>query len=305
MSQPRDLEVPAHIWELEAEAIAIMREATAQLQKVGLLFSGGKDSIVMAHLARLAFGPGPMKIPLVHIDTGHNFPEVLTFRDDIAHKMDFDLVVGHVQDDLDSGRAPQPKDSLNSRNRIQSVTLNRILREKSFDGVFGGGRRDEEKARAKERVFSLRDSTGGWNPEKQRPEIWDVYNLAHQSAEHFRIFPLSDWTELDVWLYIHATGIQVPSLYFSHQRDVFAHQGVLYADNPFVSLDLRKNTKVRQVRFRTVGDMSCTAAFPSEATTAAEIIGEIRTSDISERGLRMDDRFSEVAMEERKREGYF
>jgi sulfate adenylyltransferase subunit 2 len=291
--------------ELEWEAVTVLRECPSIGSRGALLFSGGKDSIAVAMLARMAFSPGRCPWPLLHIDTGHNFPETIAFRDQFALEMGFDLVVRQVQDTIDEGRAVEEAGPQPSRNAIQSVTLRDALEELRLDFVLGGARRDEEKARAKERFFSHRDSYGAWQPKKQRPEPWDLYNLRKKHGEHFRVFPISNWTEEDVYCFALRRRIALPSLYFSHERDLVNRGGVLMAKTPWLS-DLQGDKPLRdRVRFRTVGDATCTGAIRSEAGTLEEVLAEVRSSRLSERSTRADDQRSESAMEERKKEGYF
>ena len=295
-----------HLDALEAEAIAISREAVAQLERPVFLFSGGKDSNVLLRIAEKAFGPGRIPVPVMHIDTGHNFPEVLVFRDRRVTELGVRLIIRCVQDSIDQGRIPAQAARSASRNRLQSVTLMDAIKEFRFDAVFGGGRRDEDRARAKERVFSIRDEIGQWNPRNQRPELWDLYNGLTQPGEHLRIFPLSNWTELDIWYYIRREGLDLPVIYFAHRRDVIERDGMLLTASPLLPLLRGESVANVEVRFRTVGDMTCTAATRSTARTVDAVIAEIAESDISERGAsRADDRFSDAAMEDRKREGYF
>ena len=291
---------------LEAESIHIIREATAECERPGLLFSGGKDSAVMLHLAALAFAPARVPFPVVHIDTGHNFPEVLEFRDRFVAGVDARLVVASVQASIDAGRAVEETGPRATRNRLQTVTLLDCIEEHRFDALFGGARRDEEKARAKERVFSLRDEFGQWDPKRQRPELWSLYNSRHRQGEHFRVFPISNWTELDIWRYVDAEQIELPSIYFAHQRRVFWRDGMLMGESPYIAQLPGEEPFGTTVRYRTVGDMTCTAAVESSAVRIEQIVAEIATTRITERGAtRADDRFSEAAMEDRKREGYF
>ena len=295
-----------HLRELEAEAIHIMREVAAEFERPVLLFSGGKDSIVMLAVAAKAFAPGRIPFPAMHVDTGHNFPEVLDYRDRRVAELGVELVVASVQESIDAGRAVEETGPRASRNRLQTVTLLDAIQEHRFDAVFGGARRDEEKARAKERIFSLRDDFGQWDPKNQRPEVWTLYNARHRRGEHMRVFPLSNWTELDIWEYIHAEGLELPPLYFAHEREVFRRDGMLYAVGPYMTLLPREVPFRTRVRYRTVGDMTCTAAVPSEATTLTAVVSEIAATRITERGeTRADDRISETGMEDRKREGYF
>jgi len=293
---------------LEAEAIFIMREVAAECEAPALLFSGGKDSAVLLRLAEKAFRPGRFPSPIVHIDTGHNFPETLEFRDRRVAELGERLVVGFVQDDIDAGRVVEEAGPRASRNRLQTTTLLRIIAENGFDACFGGGRRDEERSRAKERVFSFRDEFGQWDPKSQRPELWQLYNGRLRKGEHIRAFPISNWTELDVWQYIALEGLKVPSIYFAHRREVFERDGMLLAVSPYVRRLPGRGEEAfwASVRYRTVGDMSCTGAIESTATTLAHIITELAASRITERGAtRADDMTSEAAMEDRKREGYF
>jgi sulfate adenylyltransferase subunit 2 len=286
-----------HLEALEAEAIHVIREVAAELEKPVLLFSGGKDSIVLLHLARKAFRPGELPFAVMHVDTGHNFPEVIEFRD--RHVPD--VLVASVQESIDRGRVRDAP----SRNRLQTTTLLDAIEEHRFDAAFGGARRDEERARAKERIFSFRDDFGQWDPRRQRPELWNLYNGRVRPGEHVRVFPISNWTELDVWEYIRTEGLELPSIYFAHERDVLERDGMIYAASDFVSLN-GDRPFVASVRYRTVGDMTCTGAVRSEASTLDEVIAEIAATRISERGeTRADDRVSEAAMEDRKREGYF
>ncbi|RJL33614.1 sulfate adenylyltransferase subunit CysD [Bailinhaonella thermotolerans] len=291
---------------LEAEAIHIMREVAAEFERPCLLFSGGKDSIVMLRVAEKAFWPAPIPFPLMHVDTGHNFPEVIEFRDRRVAELGAKLVVASVQDSIDQGRVVEETGRRASRNRLQTTTLLDAIEEHRFDAVFGGARRDEEKARAKERVFSFRDEFGQWDPKNQRPELWNLYNSRIRQGEHIRVFPLSNWTELDIWTYIQREQIEIPSIYFAHTRMVFERDGMLLADSPFVQRDDDEPLFKATVRYRTVGDASCTGAVQSTAATVEEIITEIAATRITERGAtRADDRASEAAMEDRKREGYF
>lgn len=289
---------------LESEAVHVMREVAGEFERPVLLFSGGKDSIVMLHLARKAFWPSPVPFTLLHVDTGHNFPEVLEYRDATVARYGLRLVVASVQDAIDDGRVAERPDG--SRNPLQTVPLLDAITTHRFDAVFGGGRRDEEKARAKERVFSLRDEFGQWDPRRQRPELWDLYNGRHRPGEHVRVFPLSNWTELDVWRYIEREGIELPSIYYAHEREVFARDGMWLAPGGWGGPRGDERLETRTVRYRTVGDMSCTGAVESTATTVADVIAEVAASRLTERGAtRADDRASEAAMEDRKREGYF
>jgi sulfate adenylyltransferase subunit 2 len=291
---------------LEAESIHIMREVAAEFERPVLLFSGGKDSIVMLALAERAFWPARIPFPVMHVDTGHNFAEVLEFRDRRAAEVGVRLVVASVQESIDSGRVAEETGRFASRNRLQTTTLLDAIAEHRFDAVFGGARRDEERARAKERVFSFRDEFGQWDPKNQRPELWNVYNTRIRRGEHIRVFPLSNWTELDVWHYIAREQLEIPSIYFAHARVVFERDGILLADNEFVARADDEPVFEARVRYRTVGDMTCTGAVESTATTVESVIAEIGATRITERGqTRADDRASEAAMEDRKREGYF
>ncbi|MER7502085.1 sulfate adenylyltransferase subunit CysD [Nonomuraea pusilla] len=291
---------------LEAEAIHIMREVAAEFERPCLLFSGGKDSIVMLRIAEKAFWPAAIPFPLMHVDTGHNFDEVIDFRDRRAQELGARLIVASVQDSIDAGRVVEETGRRASRNRLQTTTLLDAIEEHEFDAVFGGARRDEEKARAKERVFSFRDDFGQWDPKNQRPELWNLYNSRIRKGEHIRVFPLSNWTELDVWDYIRREGIEIPSIYFAHTRKVFERDGMLLPDSDVVQRGEDEPLFEAVVRYRTVGDMTCTGAVQSTAATVEEIIEEIAATRITERGAtRADDRASEAAMEDRKREGYF
>jgi sulfate adenylyltransferase subunit 2 len=291
---------------LEAEAIHIMREVAAEFERPALLFSGGKDSIVMLALAAKAFAPANIPFPVMHVDTGHNFPEVLDYRDKRAAELSVRLIVASVQESIDQGRAVEESGRWTSRNRLQTVTLLDAIEEHRFDALFGGARRDEEKARAKERVFSFRDEFGQWDPKNQRPELWNLYNARIRRGEHIRVFPLSNWTELDVWAYIERENLEIPSIYYAHERTVFERDGILLADNPYLPRLDGEETFAATVRYRTVGDMTITGAVASTAATVSEVIAEIAATRITERGqTRADDRTSEAAMEDRKREGYF
>ncbi|MGJ1224368.1 sulfate adenylyltransferase subunit CysD [Sphingobacterium siyangense] len=290
---------------LEAEAIYILREVAGQFEKPALLFSGGKDSITLVHLAKKAFRPGKFPFPLVHIDTGHNFPETITFRDSLIEDIGEKLIVGYVQDSIDQGKVVEQKGKNASRNALQTVTLLDTISKHGFDACIGGARRDEEKARAKERIFSVRDEFGQWDPKRQRPELWSLFNGKINKGENVRVFPISNWTELDVWNYIKREQIALPSIYFSHEREVITRNGQLMAAASFLNIDAEDIVERKSVRFRTVGDMTCTAAVDSTATELDDIIAEIKASTVSERGARMDDKVSEAAMEERKKQGYF
>lgn len=294
-----------HIRELESESIFAMREVAAQFQKPVLLFSGGKDSIVASHLALKAFYPAKIPFPLLHIDTGHNFPETISFRDKWAKELGINLIVRTVQSSIDSGRVAEEKGVNASRNILQTTTLLDAIKEFQFDAAIGGARRDEEKSRAKERFFSYRDEFSQWDPRNQRPELWNLFNGRKNQGEHFRIFPLSNWTELDIWNYIHREKLEIPDLYFSRSRKVFKRNGVIYAFADFMKLSDGEITEDMAVRFRTVGDMTCTGAVISKASTIEDIIIEIHTSTVTERGTRIDDHRTDTAMEDRKRGGYF
>jgi len=296
----------SHLRALEAEAIHIMREVAAELERPVLLFSGGKDSIVLLRIAEKAFRPGRFPFPVMHVDTGHNFPEVIEFRDRRVAELGERLVVASVQESIDAGRVVEETGPRASRNRLQTITLLDALEEHGFDAAFGGARRDEERARAKERVFSFRDDFGQWNPKVQRPELWSLYNGRIRRGEHVRVFPISNWTELDVWQYIAEERLEVPSIYFAHPREVFRRDGMLYAASDFVELIDGEEPFDASIRYRTVGDMSCTGAVESGAATLEAVVAEIAASRITERGeTRADDRVTEAAMEDRKREGYF
>ena len=294
-----------HLKELESEAIFIIREVAAQFENPALLFSGGKDSIVCYHLAKKAFWPGKVPFPLVHVDTGHNFPETIAFRDQLVKKDGVELIVGLVQDSIDQGKAIEEKGFNASRNGLQTVTLLETIENNKFDACMGGARRDEEKARAKERFFSHRDEFGQWDPKNQRPELWNIFNGMKNMGENFRIFPISNWTEMDVWQYILAENIDLPSLYFSHERDVFMRDGVIYSDGEFMNKRPEEKIEKRVVRFRTIGDMTCTGAVESPADDLTKIIEEVAATRTTERGTRSDDKRSEAAMEDRKKQGYF
>ena len=296
----------SHLRALEAEAVHIFREVAATFERPVLLFSGGKDSVVMLHVASKAFWPAPLPFPVMHVDTGHNLDEVIEFRDRTVERLGVRLTVASVQEDIDAGRVVEEVGPRASRNRLQTVTLLRAINEGRFDAVFGGARRDEEKARAKERVFSFRDEFGQWDPRRQRPELWNLYNGAHRKGEHIRVFPLSNWTELDVWQYILEEQVELPSLYFAHRREVFERDGMLLAVSPFVTVMEDEETFEAMVRFRTIGDATCTGCVESFAVTADEVVAEVAASRLTERGAtRADDRISEAGMEDRKKEGYF
>jgi len=295
----------SHLRALEAESIHIFREVAAEFERPVLLFSGGKDSIVMLHLAAKAFWPARLPFPVMHVDTGHNFDEVIAFRDATVERMGLRLVVGSVQDDIDAGRVADPGPR-GLRNPLQTITLLRSIEEGRYDAVFGGARRDEEKARAKERVFSFRDEFGQWDPKNQRPELWNLYNGRHRPGEHIRVFPLSNWTELDIWQYILDEEIEIPSIYFAHKRPVFRRDGMLLAVNRHVEMRDGEEAFDATVRFRTVGDATCTGCVESSAATAEDVVAEVAATRLTERGAtRADDRISEAGMEDRKKEGYF
>jgi sulfate adenylyltransferase subunit 2 len=294
-----------HVQRLETESIHIFREVAAQFEKPVLLFSGGKDSLTMAHLAQKAFWPGSIPFPFLHVDTGHNFEETIEFRDDLMDRLGVELIVAKVQDMIDDGSIREEKSTNNSRNRMQIPTLLKALEDHDFDAAFGGARRDEEKARAKERFFSHRDEFGQWDPKNQRPELWNLYNGRKNNGEHFRVFPLSNWTEMDIWQYIAAEELDIPSLYLAHQRDVVNRDGIYLAKNKFLSLKDGEEYEEKSIRFRTIGDMTCTGAVLSAADSLPKIIEEVASARITERGNRADDKNSEAAMEERKKQGYF
>ena len=295
-----------YLEQLEAESIHIFREIAAQFERPALLFSGGKDSITLVHLARKAFAPGKIPFPLVHIDTGHNFPEALAYRDQLAREVNADLVVRKVEDTIRERKLTEPKGKFASRNWLQTYTLLDTIEEFKFDACIGGARRDEEKARAKERIFSVRDEFGQWDPKLQRPELWNIYNGKIHKGENVRVFPISNWTELDIWNYIRKENIGLPSIYFSHEREVIAYEGQLIALSGFIQVDDTDTIVKKKVRYRTVGDMTCTAAVESNAATLDEVITEIIAARISERGeTRIDDKVTEAAMEDRKKNGYF
>ncbi len=291
--------------QLEAEAIHILREVAGQFERPALLFSGGKDSITLVRLAEKAFRPGKFPFPLVHIDTGHNFPETIEYRDQMIERIGEKLIIGYVQDSIDAGKVIEQKGKNASRNALQTVTLLDTIATNQFDACIGGARRDEEKARAKERIFSVRDEFGQWDPKRQRPELWNIYNGRIHKGENVRVFPISNWTELDVWNYIRRENIPLPSIYFSHERECITRNGQLMAAAEYLNIDEDDRIETKRVRFRTVGDMTCTAAVESVAVEIDDIIEEISNSKVSERGARMDDKVSEAAMEDRKKGGYF
>lgn len=294
-----------YLKELESESIFILREVAAQFERPALLFSGGKDSIVMTHLARKAFYPAKIPFPLVHIDTGHNFSDTIVYRDELIYDLGVKLIVGYVQESIDKGRVKEETGFNASRNMLQTVTLLDTLEEHGIDAAMGGARRDEEKARAKERFFSHRDEFGQWDPKNQRPELWNIFNGKKNPGEHFRIFPISNWTEMDVWQYIHMENIKLPVLYFTHQRLCVQRNGTILAQSEFIQLRESEEPEMMQVRFRTIGDMTCTGAVLSKANSLEDIIEEVAASRQTERGTRADDKRSDSAMEDRKREGYF
>jgi sulfate adenylyltransferase subunit 2 len=294
-----------HLKTLEAESIFILREVAAQFQNPAILFSGGKDSILVTYLAKKAFYPAPIPFPLVHIDTGHNFVETLTYRDSLVEKLGAKLIVGSVQETIDGGRVAEEKGFNASRIRLQTTTLLETIEKYKFDACIGGARRDEEKARAKERFFSHRDEFGQWDPKNQRPELWNLFNGRMQQGENFRVFPISNWTELDVWQYLAMEGIELPTLYFSHKRKVFERDGVWLAETPHIPMKPNEKVEERVVRFRTIGDITSTGATFSEAATLDDIIQEVAVTRTTERGGRADDKRSETSMEDRKKEGYF
>jgi len=291
--------------ELEAEAIYVIREVVAQFERPALLFSGGKDSIVLAYLSRKAFYPARIPFPLVHIDTGHNFPETMAYRDWLVEELRVQLVVGSVQESIDTGRVKEETGYNASRNALQTVTLLDTIEKHKFDAAMGGARRDEEKARAKERFFSHRDEFGQWDPKNQRPELWNLFNGRKNPGEHFRVFPISNWTEMDVWQYLHAEHIPIPKLYFAHEREVIVRDGVMLSTSPWLKLKPDEKPVTKRVRFRTCGDMPITGAVESEADTIEKIIAEVAASRKTERGTRADDKRGETAMEDRKKAGYF
>lgn len=295
----------SHLQQLESEAIFVMREVAAQFERPSLLFSGGKDSIVMVRLAQKAFHPAKFPFPLLHVDTGHNFPETLEFRDRLVETIGEKLIVRTVQESIDNGRAAEEKGPNASRNALQTVTLLDAIEEHRFDAAIGGARRDEEKARAKERFFSHRDEFGQWDPKNQRPELWNLFNGRKAFGEHFRVFPLSNWTEMDVWQYIALENLEIPSIYFSHNRDVFQRDGTWLATSEHLTLGTAEVVENKRIRFRTVGDVTCTGAVLSEAADVTDIIREVAAARVAERGGRADDKRSESAMEDRKKQGYF
>lgn len=295
----------SHLDYLESEAVMILREVAGQFERPALLFSGGKDSIALVKLAEKAFRPAKFPFPLVHVDTGHNFDEVIKYRDDMVARIGEKLIVASVEDSIQRGTAAEEKGKFPSRNAIQAVTLLEAIAENRFDCCIGGARRDEEKARAKERIFSVRDEFGGWDPKNQRPELWHLYNGNVNHGENVRVFPLSNWTELDVWLYLKREQVELPSIYFSHDREIIPYLGQIFPVSKFISIDAADKLEVKKVRFRTVGDMTCTAAMESTADNVDAIIEEIMTTRSAERGARLDDKRSEAAMEERKKTGYF
>ncbi|HTB71427.1 MAG TPA: sulfate adenylyltransferase subunit CysD [Solirubrobacteraceae bacterium] len=295
-----------HLRTLEAEAVHVMREVAAEFERPVLLFSGGKDSIVLLRLAEKAFRPAPFPFAVMHVDTGHNFPEAIEFRDRRIEEIGERLIVASVEDSIRQGRVVEQTGPRASRNALQTVTLLDAIREHGFDAAFGGARRDEERARAKERVLSFRDEFGQWEPQRQRPEVWALYNARIRNGEHARVFPISNWTELDVWQYIAEEQLEVPSIYFAHEREVFERDGMLYAVSPFIEMIDGERAFSATVRYRTVGDMSCTGAVESSAATLEQVVAEIAATEVTERGqTRADDRVSEAAMEDRKRQGYF
>jgi len=294
-----------HLKELESESIFVMREVAASFQNPCLMFSGGKDSIVMAHLAKKAFHPAKIPFPFLHVDTGHNFPETIAFRDKLIGELGVKLIAAMVQDSIDKGTAVEEKGVNASRNMLQITTLLEAIEEQKFDAALGGARRDEEKARAKERFFSHRDEFSQWNPKNQRPELWNLFNARKNMGEHFRVFPLSNWTELDIWQYIRTENIEIPNLYFSHKRKMYNRDGVWLADNEFITLKPTESLEEKVIRFRTIGDMTCTGASISDAADLEAIIAEVAATRVTERGGRSDDKRSETAMEDRKKEGYF
>ena len=294
-----------HLHELESEAIYVLRETAAQFERPALLFSGGKDSIVITHLARKAFHPAKFPFPLVHIDTGHNFPEAIAFRDALVERLGANLIVGSVQESIDKGRVREESGKNASRNALQTITLLDTIEDNKFDACLGGARRDEEKARAKERFFSHRDDFGQWDPKNQRPELWNLFNGRHNQGEHFRVFPISNWTEMDIWQYILKENIDIPSLYFAHQRNVILRDGTYLPESEFIELREGEEVVNKLVRFRTLGDITITGGIESEANTLAKIVEEVSVARQTERGNRADDKRGEAAMEDRKTQGYF
>lgn len=294
-----------HLRELESEAIYVLRETAAQFERPALLFSGGKDSIVITHLARKAFYPAKFPFPLVHIDTGHNFPEAIAFRDVLVERLGANLIVGSVQESIDKGRVREETGKNASRNALQTVTLLDTIEENKFDACLGGARRDEEKARAKERFFSHRDDFGQWDPKNQRPELWNLFNGKHSQGEHFRVFPISNWTEMDIWQYILMENIEIPPLYFAHQRNVVFRDGTYLPESEYLELREGEEIESKQVRFRTLGDITITGGIESDADTLAKIVDEVSAARQTERGNRADDKRGEAAMEDRKTQGYF
>jgi sulfate adenylyltransferase subunit 2 len=306
VSTSRALPTLTHLDELESEAVHIFREVAAELERPVLLFSGGKDSIVLLRLAEKAFRPGKFPFPIMHVDTGHNFPEAIEYRDRRVSELGERLVVASVQESIDKGRVVEETGPRASRNRLQTTTLLDAIEEHGFDAAIGGARRDEERSRAKERIFSFRDDFGQWNPRAQRPELWNLYNARVRKGEHVRVFPISNWTELDVWQYVAREQLELPPIYFAHEREVFRRDGMLYAVSEYVERMEGEDPFVTSVRFRTVGDMTCTGGVESRAATIEEVVEEIAATNVTERGeTRADDRFSEAAMEDRKRVGYF
>jgi sulfate adenylyltransferase subunit 2 len=306
VSTSRAIPTVTHLDELESEAVHIFREVAAELERPVLLFSGGKDSIVLLRLAEKAFRPGKFPFPIMHVDTGHNFPEAIEFRDRRVEELGERLVVASVQESIDKGRVVEERGPRASRNRLQTTTLLDAIEEHQFDAAIGGARRDEERSRAKERIFSFRDDFGQWNPRAQRPELWNLYNARVRKGEHVRVFPISNWTELDVWQYVAREQLELPPIYFAHEREVFRRDGMLYAASEYVERMEGEDTFVTSVRFRTVGDMTCTGGVESMASTIDAVVEEIAATRVTERGeTRADDRFSEAAMEDRKRVGYF
>lgn len=295
----------SHLDELESESIFVIREVAAQFERPAILFSGGKDSIVMTYLARKAFWPAKIPFPLLHVDTGHNFEETIDYRDNLVKELGVQLIVGSVQESIDTGRVVEEKGYSASRNLLQTVTLLDTIEKYKFDACMGGGRRDEEKARAKERFFSHRDEFGQWDPKNQRPELWNLFNGRKHIGEHFRVFPISNWTEMDVWQYIYKENIPLPSIYFTHEREAFLRDGVWLANAPYMKLKPNEKIETKVVRCRTIGDVSCTGLNLSTANSLEEIIAEIAATRVTERGSRADDLRSEAAMEDRKKEGYF